>query len=401
MVIKYPCGLCEKPVAKNQKAIVCDLCNKWVHCRCNNVPLSEYYNLIDNANNESINVKETWICIKCINSNLPCSNLDDKHFYLNSKGINSESELSNIRFTLNPSDRKITENISKIIIENTDPDNENVNFCNYYETEDFIDAKFEAESNLSTLHLNIASLQFHHEELKILLAMLEFDFDCIMITETKLQKDSVPVTDISIPNYHIFHTPTEAQKGGTLIYISNKLISKPRHDLEFYQAKDVESTFAEIIVPNGKNIIIGCIYKHHTIEIDQFERHLLPTLKKVNKEKKTAIIAGDFNIDLLKLNSHSQTNNYFDQITNLNFMPLITLPTRITSTSKTLINNILFNKFLRNSLSQLLHALRSTNHIYSLAVSMRWFILVRRNFVRRILPLPLADESDNPNRMYN
>ena len=57
------------------------------------------------------------------------------------------------------------------------------------------------------------------------------------------------------------------------------------------------------------------------------------------------MLAGDFNIDLLKLNSDTFTNEYFDQLTNINFMPLITLPTRIASKSKTLIDNILSNQF--------------------------------------------------------
>ena len=56
---------------------------------------------------------------------------------------------------------------------------------------------------------------------------------------------------------------------------------------------DVESTFSEIIVPNGKNIIVGCVYKHHTIDANEFEKLLLPTLRKANKEKKPVIIAGD------------------------------------------------------------------------------------------------------------
>ena len=107
----------------------------------------------------------------------------------------------------------------------------------------------------------------------------------------------------------------------------------------------VESTFSEIIIPNGKNIIIGCVYKHHTIDPKDFENLFLPTLKKANKEKKPVLIAGDFNIDLLKLNSDTFTNEYFDQLTNNHFMPLITLPTRIASKSKTLIDNIIFNKF--------------------------------------------------------
>ena len=195
------------------------------------------------------------------------------------------------------------------------------------------------------MHLNIALLQFHFEELKILLQMLDYEFDCIMITETKLQKNINPSINIDIPNYHYFHTPTEASKGGSLIYISNKLISKPRKDLEIYQSRDVESTFSEIIIPNGKSIIIGCVYKHHTINPKDFERLFLPTLQKANKEKKPVLIAGDFNIDLLKMNNDTFTNDYFYQLTNINFMPLITLPTRITTRSKTLIDNIIFNQF--------------------------------------------------------
>ena len=66
----------------------------------------------------------------------------------------------------------------------------------------------------------------------------------------------------------------------------------------------VESTFSEIIIPNGKNIIVGCVYKHHTIDPKEFEDLFLPMLKK---ETKTVLIAGDFNIDLLKLNTDTFT----------------------------------------------------------------------------------------------
>ena len=68
-------------------------------------------------------------------------------------------------------------------------------------------------------------------------------------------------------------------------------------------------------------------------------------LTKSKQGEKTVLISGDFNIDLLKLNTDTFTNEYFDQLTNINFMPLITLPTRIASKSKTLIDNILFNQF--------------------------------------------------------
>ena len=346
MVIKFPCGVCEKAVAKSHKALRCDICNKLIHIKCNNVSNDLYNSLILEQENPFVTDSDRtkWMCINCINSNLPFSYINDASFYLNSKGIHSVGDFDNFNFSLNPSDKQISNQISKMIVECTDPDN-NHNFCNYYETDDFLKAKFDNLSNLSVFHLNIASLQYHFEELKILLNMLDLVFDCIMITETKLQKHNAPKIDINIPNYHLFHTPTEASKGGTLIYISNKLISKPRKDLEIYESKRVESTFSEIIIPNGKNILVGCVYKHHTIDPKEFENLFLPALRKANKEKKPVLIAGDFNIDLLKLNSNHFTNEYYNQITNINFIPLITLPTRIASKSKTLIDNILFNQF--------------------------------------------------------
>ena len=60
------------------------------------------------------------------------------------------------------------------------------------------------------------------EDLRILLKSLEHDWDVITISESKLMKNIPPVRDINITNYQYEHTPTEANKGGTLIYISNK-----------------------------------------------------------------------------------------------------------------------------------------------------------------------------------
>ena len=49
---------------------------------------------------------------------------------------------------------------------------------------------------------------------------------------------------------------------------------------------------------------------------------------------------GDFNIDLLNMSTHQSTNDYIDINFTNSFLPLITKPTRITSTTATLIDNI-------------------------------------------------------------
>ena len=67
-----------------------------------------------------------------------------------------------------------------------------------------------------------------------------------------------------------------------------------------------------------------------------------------------SLICGDFNIDLLKCESHNTTQNFVDIIFGAGFYLLITKPSRITDTSATLIDNILTNDLCRNNQSGLL-----------------------------------------------
>ena len=56
------------------------------------------------------------------------------------------------------------------------------------------------------------------------------------------------------------------------------------------------------------------------------------------------LIAGDFNIDLLKYDAHRGTGLFLDCLRENALVPLITKPTRFTSDSSTLIDNIFTNK---------------------------------------------------------
>ena len=58
--------------------------------------------------------------------------------------------------------------------------------CSFYSCEEFIKAKFQASKNFSILHLNIHSIQKHIGELRILLRALDYKFDIIAISESKL-----------------------------------------------------------------------------------------------------------------------------------------------------------------------------------------------------------------------
>ena len=86
--------------------------------------------------------------------------------------------------------------------------------------------------------------------------MLNYKFDIIGLTETKLRQNIKPNFDINIQGYKCYHVDTEADKGGTLIYISNTLKKKRRLDLEakLYKAEVLELTFIEITNPHKKTL---------------------------------------------------------------------------------------------------------------------------------------------------
>ena len=57
-------------------------------------------------------------------------------------------------------------------------------------------------------------------------------------------------------------------------------------------------------------------------------------------EDKMLFLMGDFNIDLLKVDIDTLTTNVFDTVTSNILVPRIILPTQITTTTKSFIDNI-------------------------------------------------------------
>ena len=79
------------------------------------------------------------------------------------------------------------------------------------------------------------------------------------------------------------------------------------------------------------------------MDVLEFNNHLNQMLEKVYKEQKQTFLLGDFNINLLNYNIHQPTNNFLDSLASNSTIPYIMQPTRLTSHSKTLIDNIFSN----------------------------------------------------------
>ena len=125
-----------------------------------------------------------------------------------------------------------------------------------------------------------------------------------------------------------------------------------RDDLEqsLYVSKTLESTFAEIS-QGSSNLIIGTIYKHPFMKANDFLEKLGPILDKISSENKTVVLMGDFNLDLLKFEIKPEIFKFLDTLSSFLLKPQITLPTRITENSTSLIDNIFISAIPYNATS--------------------------------------------------
>ena len=139
MPVKFPCAICVKPCRKDQKAIACDLCERWLHFKCIDMCLSTFNSLASSP--------EPYYCHNCITDQIPFSNLTNKEIQKLFNHVCNEKQNT---LTLPFDNNKDTP---------TEPD-----ICKYYDQSSFI--KFienKRERGLFLLHCNVKSLQKNYQ----------------------------------------------------------------------------------------------------------------------------------------------------------------------------------------------------------------------------------------------
>ena len=93
----------------------------------------------------------------------------------------------------------------------------------------------------------------------------------------------------------------------------------------------------------GKNIIVGVIYRPPGTDMNQFNSITCDIVSQISRDNKICYLMGDYNINILNNEVHSQTSDFIDLMYSYSLVPLINRPTRITNNSATLIDNIFSN----------------------------------------------------------
>ena len=104
----------------------------------------------------------------------------------------------------------------------------------------------------------------------------------------------------------------------------------------------MESCFIEVKTGTTK-IILGSIYRPLNTNPAEFTSRILKIIEEARKRTNHIAIGLDHNLDLLKCELHKPTRSFMEMLYEINMIPTITKPTRITTSSATLIDNILLN----------------------------------------------------------
>jgi len=195
-------------------------------------------------------------------------------------------------------------------------------------------------NNVTALHINIRSLPGKFEEFKEMLGFIEENnvhVDFILLCETFLNEHNAHLYEL--PGYKFeYKNRRIMQRGGVAIYVRDNIHYKVRTDLNMFIEGEFEAIFLET-VNIKKTTIIGEIYRPPGCNLASSLERYDELFSKI-KHYKHIMIGMDQNVDLLKIDSHQRSMDFFNTIITNGLVPTITKPTRITATTATIKDNI-------------------------------------------------------------
>ena len=152
-------------------------------------------------------------------------------------------------------------------------------------------SSFDENSMFSIMHLNARSLLKNLDQLNVILKNLNRTFSVLGVSETWLTESTSDLVNIAGYNFVSSHRKSKAGSG-VGIYLQNDIEYKVIKECRFYDPEVIESIFVEIIVPQGKNIIVSCVCRppnqNTTLFLEKFN-DILSIITKDIKSKSTAM----------------------------------------------------------------------------------------------------------------
>ncbi|XP_069134336.1 uncharacterized protein [Argopecten irradians] len=197
-------------------------------------------------------------------------------------------------------------------------------------------------------HLNVRGLLSKLDYIRILLR--NQTFDVLTISESHLD-DSIEDGELSVSGYSMYRKDRNRRGGGVVTYVLNTLSSAAE-----YCETDLELLSITIRHNNSSPITCVTVYRPPNELANWYDR-FDSVMEKLSTEKNNLVVLGDFNVDELK------SFKLKDLMLLYNLRQQITVPTRETRDSSTLIDHIYTSDFIGHIVSGVIPLGCSDHHL--------------------------------------
>jgi len=134
-------------------------------------------------------------------------------------------------------------------------------------------------------------------------------FSAIALTEAWLTPQSQDMFIIDGYNF-VVDSRSDRIGGEVGIFINSDYVFRLRSDLS--RMNDfIECVFVEIGEEGAQHFIIGCVYRPLNSNVAKFIQEIVFILATINRgSQKLTFLAGDYNLDLIKSDSHDPTEEF-------------------------------------------------------------------------------------------
>jgi len=198
------------------------------------------------------------------------------------------------------------------------------------------------QNSLSLLHVNIRSLNFNFNDLLELIHSITLKPDVVCVSETRIKEN--PVCNISIPGYEFLHVDSPTNAGGVAMYVSTNYKFEINKNIKL-NLPECEDLWINLKLSENEKVTIEVIYRHpkNRVNVNTFDDKLCSTLSILASQQKHFNVLGDMNINIDYNRRTAVTSNYINELINCCAIPIITIPTRVTSETSSIIDHILTN----------------------------------------------------------
>ena len=149
--------------------------------------------------------------------------------------------------------------------------------------------------------------------------------------------------------------------GGVALLVRDGIIYRERPDLSTFVEGVFESVFIEVIKGGvNKNEVVGAVYRPPGGDLSCFNQEIKGIMNRIGRM--SGYIMGDFNVNLLDNNASGGIPDTLGEFMSGGFYPLISLPSRITDSTATLIDNVWTNNLVAPIISGLV-TVRLSDHL--------------------------------------